>query len=167
MPKQHFCKTIQEDTICGEKDPEKFESGRYSICKKCRTKATNNIVKKRRELEKEARLEEIKSNMSILDIAKDTFLKVPVKNGETIEQNFDSVIRSLNKIELEQTNNINLMNMNISLFQKKQNEFQKNYEDLKKKYDELMKYCISIQKYVAQITDTKSDPFIPEKSIVD
>jgi cellulose biosynthesis protein BcsQ len=167
MPKQHFCKTISDTVICGERDPEKFEPGRYSICKKCRTKATNNVVKKRRELEKEVKLKEIKSNISISDIAKDTFLKIPVRNGETIEENFDSVIRSINQLQEDRTGDINLMNMNISLFQKKQNEFQKEHEDLKKKYDELMKYCISIQKYVSQITDTKSGPFIPEKSIVD
>ena len=167
MPKQHFCKNIENNIICGEIEPEKFEKGRYSICKKCRTRTTYNIVKKKRETEKEVKLTEIKSNISITDIAKDTFLKVPVKNGETIEQNLDSVIRSLNKIEMDRTNDVNLMNLNITLFQKKQNEFQKNYDDLKKKYDELMKYCISIQKYVLNLADNKSGPFIPEKSIID
>jgi hypothetical protein len=77
------------------------------------------------------------------------------------------VIRSINKIEIDRTNDANIMNLNITLFQKKQNEFQKNYDDLKKKYDELMKYCISIQKYVSDLAGNKSGPFIPEKSIVE
>lgn len=167
MPKQYFCKNIINDIVCGETESEKFEKGRYSICKKCRAKSTYDIVKKKREKEKEVKITEIKSSISITDIAKDTFLKVPVKNGETIEQNLDSVIRSLNKIEMDRVNDTNIMNMNITLFQKKQNEFQKKYDDLKNKYDELMKYCISIQKYVANLSDNKSGPFIPDKSIVD
>jgi hypothetical protein len=115
MPKQHFCKKAENNIVCGEHNPENFEEGRYSICKKCRTKATYESVKKKRDKEKEIKVEEIKTEFNILDIAKDTFLKVPVKNGETIEQNLDSVIRSLNKIEIDRVNDTNIMNMFIAL----------------------------------------------------
>ena len=167
MPKQHFCKKVENNIVCGEHNSENFEEGRFSICRKCRTRSTYESVKKKRDKDKELKIEEIKTEFNILDITKDTFLKVPVKNGLTIEQNLDSVIRSINKIEIDRTNDANIMNLNITLFQKKQNEFQKNYEDLKKKYDELLTYCISIQKYVSDLAGNKSGPFIPEKSIVE
>jgi len=169
MPKVHFCKRVEEGIICGQTDPEKFEVGRYSICKDCRRKETYISIKKKKVDDKEIKIEKIFSGVDLSEIAKDTFLKIPINNGETMGQNLESLTRSIDKFKIEYNENNNIINMNLSLFQKSQNDFRKKYDDLHKKYDDLKekydkleKYCFDIKTYVYQLTQTNTSPFKPK-----
>jgi hypothetical protein len=165
MSKTYFCNKIIEDKVCGETNSENFEKGRYTLCKECKKRESYKSIKKKRDKEKEIKLEQIKPEFDASEMAKDTFFRIPIKNGETINQNIESLTRSINKIKVDQNDYINIMNLNISLFQKSQNDLRKKYDDLKIKYDELMNYCMSTNAYVRQMNDSKSGPFIPESII--
>jgi hypothetical protein len=38
MPKDFLCNKIIDGVVCNENNPENFEPGRYSTCKKCRVR---------------------------------------------------------------------------------------------------------------------------------
>lgn len=166
MPKQHFCKKYNENILCGEKDPEKFEKGRYSICKECKKKEIYAIQKSKREKQKLNEVITIDSVVKGEDL-KDTILKVPLYNGETIMENFKSVIESIDNLRIKHNDSINIMNLTISIFQKNQNELQKKYDDLQKKYEGVMKYCADMRAYLLENDKKNSEPFIPKGSITD
>ena len=61
MPKIHFCKKISKvepHVQCGETNSDKLETGRYSICRKCRS--TNNSKNKDDDKEDNLLREKIK-----------------------------------------------------------------------------------------------------------
>jgi len=69
MPKIHFCKYYNEFIQCCETNPEKFEFGRYSICRKCRI-IQNSIkrISKNEENKKEKIKETIKDVLDTEDL---------------------------------------------------------------------------------------------------
>lgn len=166
MPKKHFCKQYRNEVLCGEKDPEKFEKGRYSICNECKKKQIYAIQKAKKEKQKIDEVISIGSSIKGEDL-KDIILKVPLYNGETIMENFKSVIDSIDNQRIKHNDSVNIMNLTISVFQKNQNDLQKKYDDLNKKYEDLMKYCVGIRTYLLDRDKKKSDPFIPKGSIMD
>ncbi len=166
MPKEYFCKKIKDDIICGEKDPEKFSTGRYSICKECKRREIYNIQKNKREKKLLEKITSIDSVIKGTDL-KNTILKLPLLNGESIKNNIESIVRTIDELEIHHNNSINIMNLNIAIFQKSQNELQKKYDDLKVKYDEVMKYCMDMRYYIVQMNDKNSGPYVPKESITD
>lgn len=169
MPKTHFCKRAENGTTCGEMDETKFESGRYSICRECRLKENYISMRKRREKDKVLRVESIADKSSLLEMARDTFLKLPIDTVEIPDSKFESISRVINKIKTDHTESINIMNLNVSIFQKAQNDMRKKYDDLSEKYDHLKekyekieKYCISMNSYVKEMIENKTSKFIPK-----
>jgi len=132
MSKIHFCKNFVDFVECSETDPSKFESGRYSICKKCRSLQSGKQKCKLREHEKEEKIKE-----QIKDI---------IKNDDLIEDKtiVDFVIDSrkivsdvaqnshVYKIKKEQINtNFNIHDEKINSLTDQINslvEINKNYE---------------------------------------
>ena len=50
MVKVYFCdKYLSNGVLCQERDPTKFDEGRYSSCKACRTELSNKIHKNKRK----------------------------------------------------------------------------------------------------------------------
>ena len=121
MPKDFFCKRIEDNNICGEKDPEKFEKGRYSICKECRRKETYKSIKKKRDKEQEdndeKELETIEKepNNTILIFYKnqtqllEKIKKLEIQNKELFEkfEYLNSQVEFLKKIQLTEISLIN------------------------------------------------------------
>jgi hypothetical protein len=161
MPKVHFCKKLVNGNICGQRDPDNFESGRYSICKECKKKEIYAIQKSKREKEKLNEVISIDSVIKSSDI-KDTVLKVPLLNGETIKENFEGVIRSIDDLRIKHNESINIMNLNITIFQKQQNDLQTKYDNLKEKYDAILKYCEEMKNHYFKLFEERTGPFIPK-----
>ncbi len=166
MTKQHFCKKIINGETCKETKPENFEKGRYSICKECKKKEVYSIQKAKKEKQK---LEEVITIDSVIkgEDLKNSILKVPLYNGETIMGNFKDVTESIDNLRIKYNDSINIMNLNITIFQKNQNDLQKKYDDLKNKYDSVLKYCSEMRNYLLENNNKKSEPFIPKGSITD
>jgi hypothetical protein len=51
MTKEYHCKYFTNEIMCGEKDVENFEKGRYNICKKCRIKYITEKSLQRKKIE--------------------------------------------------------------------------------------------------------------------
>jgi hypothetical protein len=164
MSKVHFCKKYVDNVLCGERDSDKFEKGRYSICKECKKREIRLIQKK-----KSGNAENVLSIESIIkeESLKDTVLKIPLYNGDTIMENFKSVIDSIDNLRIKHNDSANILNLSISIFQKSQNELQKKYDDLKIKYEELMKYCVDIRTYLLENKSGNLEPYVPKGSITD
>ena len=87
MSKQHFCKKYKDNILCGEKDPEKFEKGRYSICNDCKKKQIYAIQKAKKEKQKidEVKLNEIKNPIDIQFIVKEMKQVIESQNERIIK----------------------------------------------------------------------------------
>lgn len=89
MPKQYYCdKFLEDKSVCGEKDPEKFETGRFSSCRACRVKANNLYVKQKKDEKVKEKFKTIDSDNNIKCLIEDTIVKYPIYNGCTIVQLF-------------------------------------------------------------------------------
>lgn len=73
MPKVFYCDKIINGKLCGENRPEKFIPGRYSTCKECRKKASNEIYNTKKN---DSFLQTIKSEESAnIRTAVESYLK--------------------------------------------------------------------------------------------
>jgi hypothetical protein len=86
MSKQHFCKKYRDNILCGEKDPEKFEKGRYSICNECKKKQIYAIQKAKKEKQKidEVSLNENKNTIDLQLIIKEIKQIIELQNERII-----------------------------------------------------------------------------------
>lgn len=79
MTKSHFCsKFTKEGVICGDKNPENFNKGRYSICKKCKTNEVNEYRQKQK-------MKELGVSMDISNLSTEKNMKKAI--SELIEEN--------------------------------------------------------------------------------
>jgi hypothetical protein len=113
MPKEYYCKNFIEGNICGEKDIDKFEIGRYSICKKCRNKSIVDKTNQRKQLDLIDKVKKIDPKENIQDVVE---YIVKYKNfgyGNSILQNIENLMEE-NHLILETNDNIKNITDNLS-----------------------------------------------------
>lgn len=87
--KTYYCDKLFGKDICGEKDPSKFETGRFSTCKKCRNKRNTDYYKLKKNEEKDNKVNDIDTDYKIRTIVEDCILRSPYINGDSIKDKFD------------------------------------------------------------------------------
>ena len=86
MSKIYFCKQEKTFGICGENDPKNFEIGRYTTCRSCRTRLQKEKRKYGKEKECEEKTTTIDPTKNIRYVVEDTILRVPLLEGESIQE---------------------------------------------------------------------------------
>lgn len=99
MPKIHFCKNFNNSIQCGEKDPEKFEKGRYSICKSCRSKNSGEARKDKKKDEMEERLKIIDPDEDFKFLFR--YQKITLDNKHSIRDVIRSIFNENKQIKEE------------------------------------------------------------------
>lgn len=98
MPKVYFCRQEINSEICGETNPENFEVGRYSSCRKCRAKYHERKRKTKKEEVIETSVEILDPLKNIRYVIEDTVRRIPLLEGQTIPDkilNIDADISEL------------------------------------------------------------------------
>lgn len=91
MPKTYFCTKIYNSETCGERDPKEFPTGRYSTCKRCRSKLNNDTIKLKKNTESESKADNIDPDMNFRYLIEDTIRRFPMIKGRTIEDSIHIV----------------------------------------------------------------------------
>jgi hypothetical protein len=89
MPKVYFCKKYNDFVQCCETNPINFESGRYSICKKCRITASAEQKRKKKE---ESKKNELHENI------KEVINTENLINGKTIVDTLNDSIKIVSEV---------------------------------------------------------------------
>lgn len=123
MTKEYFCKNVINDNVCGETDPELFDTNRKSYCIKCRRIMNNEYNKKKlAEKRKQEKLEQIeKKNNEVRLIESKVELTTEVnyinliydainhhivhKDGQTIPKYMDNMDSLLTDVAMETNDN--------------------------------------------------------------
>lgn len=102
MPKVYFCKNMKENfEVCGETDPQLFSTGRYSMCRKCRStkQKIQSDAKKENVLEEKGNT--IDPSKNIRWLIEDTIIRQPIVEGMTLSEKFkDMETRVSDSIEI-------------------------------------------------------------------
>jgi hypothetical protein len=117
MPKTHFCKNFIDFVQCSETNSDKFEFGRYSICRKCRSL---NSCKRKLEIQENIKDEKIKEQ-----------IKEVIKNEDLIEDKtiVDFVIDS-RKIVSDVAQNSHIYKIKKEHINQNFNSFNENIKNL-------------------------------------
>ncbi len=92
MTKEFYCnKLLPNREICGEKEVSNFEKGRYSTCKKCRTRLNSEYIKQKKDEDLKDKFKTIDSDNNIKCLIEDTINKYPIYSGCTIVQLFSDL----------------------------------------------------------------------------
>lgn len=148
MPKVYFCDKIFEGKVCGETNQDKFEKGRYSLCKECKKKQVYQIRKSKKEEDKDKKIKEVDLEGNLREIAADTIMKIPLKNGDTIQENFKDLSREISSVRESHNDQINITNRNFDAFTIRYDNLYKKYESIEKKYRELVEYYGQLAAYI-------------------
>jgi hypothetical protein len=126
MPKRYFCKEIKDNKQCGETNLEKFEKGRYSTCKDCKSKYVLRKITERKNLElfdKVRRIDPEEEIRTVVDYA---------LNIKSFDGDF-SIVESIKNIN--EDNRKILEKINTSKVDK--SKLFQNFDDLESKYDQV------------------------------
>lgn len=107
MPKDYFCnKLLDNGDICGERDPTKFQIGRYSSCKSCRSSFVLKHNKTKNTDKKEEKINKIDPDVNLRWLIEDVIKTKPLVKGQTIEEllNFFDNEMTINLTKQEQQN---------------------------------------------------------------
>lgn len=122
MPKKYFCKFEG----CGEIDPENFENGRYSTCKKCRIKGITEKIYQRKHLELIDKIRKIDPEEEIQMVVDYSLKNKEFNDGFSVLENIVKITEDHKKIVEE----INTSKINKDkLFQ--------NFDELKSNYEQV------------------------------
>jgi hypothetical protein len=102
MPKVYFCKNMKENfEICGETDPQLFSSGRYTMCRKCRTNKQKVQNDAKKESVTEQKIDTLDPTKNIRRVIEDTIIRQPLVEGMTFTEKFtDMETRIADSIEI-------------------------------------------------------------------
>ena len=142
MSKTYLCEKIINFVKCGETDPEKFSSGRYSKCKKCRNIEIYEIKEKKKEnhkIEEENVLDPDSNFKKLFEI---NFKKLPIHDGKTIKDIYEQILKEVSQIS--ETSHI---------FTIKKDIINKNFENLCKKNDDLYNHFSNMNNYCRSLEE--------------
>ena len=102
MPKVYFCKNMKENfELCGETDPQLFSSGRYTMCRKCRTNKQKVQNDAKKESVTEQKIDTLDPAKNIRRVIEDTIIRQPLVEGMTFTEKFtDMETRIADSIEI-------------------------------------------------------------------
>jgi hypothetical protein len=164
MPKIHYCKKVFDSVICGETNPEKFHTGKYSICKDCNKKGIYELRKKEREVKEQEKIKEIDPDSKFKNIAENVILNTEIKDGFNIKDSLDILN---NKCNILQTKYDDLLEQHKKLTieynesMKTNNEMMKTFIQMKTTFEEYKIFCRDIKRYVDENLSSKQDRFVP------
>ena len=126
MPKEYFCRNRIDNIDCGETEIEKFEKGRYSICKKCRIQKISGKNSQRKHLDILDKIKKIDPKEEIQTVVEYS-LKYKNFNFE------NSIFDNIQKI----TEDNRLIIEDINTQETHKNKLFQNLDNLEKKYEQV------------------------------
>jgi hypothetical protein len=134
MSKVYFCKKLNSEFIqCGESDPDKFQKGRYSICKNCQKMEIYELRRKKKELSELEELKKDDTESKIEKVVKRTLVKSPLIEGKSAT---DILSKSFKEIsEISETSHVfkvkkDGLNQNFQILNSSINETKENYSKI-------------------------------------
>jgi hypothetical protein len=124
MPKSYFCNKITDGIQCKDINPENFEKGRYSICKKCRIKNVmeNKSYRNNMELYDKVKKIDPKEELQLV-------VEYSLKN-----KNFTGELSIFDNIEILNKNNKELIEK-IDLESNDKQKIIQNFDKLEKNHE--------------------------------
>ena len=85
MPKEYYCnKLLDNGIVCGERNIEKFISGRYTTCKPCRLRSMSVYNKSKTIKKKDEESTKLDPDCNMRWLIEDTIKRVPFMGTQTI-----------------------------------------------------------------------------------
>ena len=137
MPKKYYCNNLIGLEECGETDPEKFYTGRFNKCKKCRNQMVKEYIKEKKEMARDEELEnqteKIKDGKLIQDLISKMIINATLmEEGLTISETFHFLKSSISDHRLRYNRDLEQTNEKIRLLKVENDQLKFENERLRR-----------------------------------
>ena len=157
MPKEYYCnKDIGGGETCCESNPENFEPGRYSTCRKCRTRINNeNRNERKKKIEEEkvsTKIQEIDPDVNGRFLIEETLINAPLFRRKTIIKAIEDIEQDITDVFDDCNKNINGVKDDVEIIKENYRIIKKDNDILKNEVKYLEKENLTLNEKIIDLT---------------